>query len=58
MAGRKKEKREEQVNVRVMIAQKAAMERAARRVNLDLSSWARAHLLEKANWDPDKDPDI
>lgn len=45
----------ESISVKLTPGQKAAIEQAARRVGLDVSTWLRMVGLKEADWNPDTD---
>lgn len=55
MAERGDEQYVEKIDVRLTPSQKGLIERAAKRVGLTASSWARMVILDKLGWQPPED---
>jgi hypothetical protein len=55
MADKQDEQYVEKIDVRLTRSQKSEIERAAKRVGLTASSWARMVILDRLNWRPPDD---
>ena len=54
-AARENQGRSAHVDVRLTDAQKAHMERVAKKLGLDVSTWLRMVGLRECGWDPEKE---